>query len=409
MRNVLIVGAGQAGLQLALGLQAHGYDVTVVSERTPDEMRAGRVTSTQVLFPSALATERESGLGLWDTEAPTCLRTGFTIPGPDGAPVVDWLGDMGGSESVDQRVKMPAWLELFGKRGGKVVFRRLTVPALDAMAARYDLVVIAAGRGELAELFERDAARSAFDRPQRHLAVTYLHGSEPRPTDSGPSVHLNVIPEIGEMYFMPGLTLSGPCEIVLVEALPGKAFDVFPAGPEPAHEQWARTRELIRTHVPWEAERTRRAEPTDDRATLTGSLTPIVRRPVAELPSGRPVLGIGDAVVTNDPIAGQGANNACWAAKVCLGRIIGRGDLPFDSGWMRETGEDAWSGRTGPSVAFTNALLMPPPDHLPALMVAGNVHPEVADRIARAIDRVEDLGDFFYDAGKACAYLEQFS
>lgn len=41
MRKILIVGAGQAGLQLALGLQRHGYDVTVVSDRAPDDIAAG--------------------------------------------------------------------------------------------------------------------------------------------------------------------------------------------------------------------------------------------------------------------------------------------------------------------------------------------------------------------------------
>ena len=41
MRKILIVGAGQAGLQLALSLQAEGYDVTVMSARTPDEIRNG--------------------------------------------------------------------------------------------------------------------------------------------------------------------------------------------------------------------------------------------------------------------------------------------------------------------------------------------------------------------------------
>ena len=35
MRKVLIVGAGQSGLQLALGLRAKDYDVTVMSARTP--------------------------------------------------------------------------------------------------------------------------------------------------------------------------------------------------------------------------------------------------------------------------------------------------------------------------------------------------------------------------------------
>ena len=39
MRKILIVGAGQAGLQLGLSLLAEGYDVTLMSARTPDEIR----------------------------------------------------------------------------------------------------------------------------------------------------------------------------------------------------------------------------------------------------------------------------------------------------------------------------------------------------------------------------------
>ena len=70
MREVLVVGAGQAGLQLALGLQARQYEVTVVSARTPEQVRGGRVMSTQALFGTAVATERAHGLALWDAEAP---------------------------------------------------------------------------------------------------------------------------------------------------------------------------------------------------------------------------------------------------------------------------------------------------------------------------------------------------
>ncbi|MFD6751484.1 NAD-binding protein, partial [Streptomyces anthocyanicus] len=46
MRKILVVGAGQSGLQLALGLQSQGYEVTLMSNRTADEIRTGRVMST---------------------------------------------------------------------------------------------------------------------------------------------------------------------------------------------------------------------------------------------------------------------------------------------------------------------------------------------------------------------------
>ena len=69
MRKVLIVGAGQAGLQLGLSLQSHDYDVTVMSARTPEEIRSGRVMSTQCMFGPALQHERDYDLNLWERTA----------------------------------------------------------------------------------------------------------------------------------------------------------------------------------------------------------------------------------------------------------------------------------------------------------------------------------------------------
>ncbi|HVT69941.1 MAG TPA: hypothetical protein VHF26_19475 [Trebonia sp.] len=69
MRKILIVGAGQAGLQLGLSLQAEGYDVTIMSARTPDEIRTGRPASTQAMFWPALDRERQYKLNLWEDAA----------------------------------------------------------------------------------------------------------------------------------------------------------------------------------------------------------------------------------------------------------------------------------------------------------------------------------------------------
>ncbi len=56
MRKILVVGAGQSGLQLALGLQSHGYEVTLMSNRTADEIRSGRVMSTSACSPRHCGT-----------------------------------------------------------------------------------------------------------------------------------------------------------------------------------------------------------------------------------------------------------------------------------------------------------------------------------------------------------------
>ena len=58
MRRIAIVGGGQAGLPLALALLDKGYQVTVVTNRTPDDVRRGKVMSSQCMFDASLQIER---------------------------------------------------------------------------------------------------------------------------------------------------------------------------------------------------------------------------------------------------------------------------------------------------------------------------------------------------------------
>lgn len=161
MRRILIVGAGQAGLQLALGLQAHGYDVTVLTDRGPEEVRGGRVMSSQCMFDSALRTERALGLDLWADRAPRIEGLGVSVVGPEAERAIDWVARLDArAQSVDQRLKMSTWLELFAGRGGRVELRQVTAADLQNLAGSYDLVLVASGKGALASLFERDHARS---------------------------------------------------------------------------------------------------------------------------------------------------------------------------------------------------------------------------------------------------------
>ena len=43
MASFLIVGAGQSGLQLGIGLLDDGHDVTVVSNHTPEDLEDVRI------------------------------------------------------------------------------------------------------------------------------------------------------------------------------------------------------------------------------------------------------------------------------------------------------------------------------------------------------------------------------
>ena len=70
-RKITIVGGGQAGLQLACGLLNQGYEVRVAQNRTANEVRNGRVMSSQCMFAEAVQNERDVGLAFWDATCPT--------------------------------------------------------------------------------------------------------------------------------------------------------------------------------------------------------------------------------------------------------------------------------------------------------------------------------------------------
>ncbi|MBO1419870.1 styrene monooxygenase/indole monooxygenase family protein, partial [Streptomyces sp. FH025] len=392
MRRIAVVGAGQAGLQLALGLVADGYQVTLVAERTPEQVRGGRVLSTQAMFGPAQRIEAAAGLDLWADEAPAVPSVDAVLVVPPAVRALEFtMSPDEPARSVDQRIKLARWLELLEERGGRVEYRSLDRDGLRELARRHELTVVAAGRGELAGIFERDAARSPFDRPQRTLSCLYAHGvGSPDPT-AGPRARMHALPGLGELYLQPALTLSGPCDVLLWEAQPGGPLDAF--GDRPAADvQLARIRELLTEYLPWEAELWREAEPTDAGAGLWGAVTPTVRRPVAELGSGVDavhVLGLGDAVVVNDPITGQGANSAARAAEACRRAVVEHGDAPFTADWMCRTAERFWQQHARHTVEFTTTMLTVP-DHLQGVFAAAAEHPEVARRLANTYAEPSD-------------------
>ncbi|MDH2430749.1 styrene monooxygenase/indole monooxygenase family protein [Sphaerisporangium sp. TRM90804] len=402
MRRILIVGAGQSGLHLALGLLRNGYDVTVVSNRTPEDIARGRVTSSQAMFDMALAHERALDIDLWGDAAPPIEGIQFTVPGPDGGRAVDWAARLRApARSVDQRIKMPAWLAEVERLGGKIVIHDATPADLEVYAAQYDLVLVAAGKGTISSLFERDAARSPYEAPQRALALTYVNGLAPRPEYS--AVCFNLVPGVGEYFVFPALTRTGPCEIMVFEGVPGGPMDCWADVRTPT-EHLERSRWVLSTFLPWEAERCAGVELTDELGVLSGRFAPTVRRPVATLPSGAAVLGVADVVVLNDPITGQGANNAAKCAASYLESILARGDEPYDAVWMESAFERYWADARH-ATEWTNALLAPPEPHMLELLGAAGGLPDVASRFVNGFNDPRDYAEWFLDPAGARDYL----
>ena len=408
MTSVAIIGAGQAGLQLAIGLRQGGLDVTVVSNRTGQEIHDGRVMSSQCMFSNALDTERALGIDFWDDTCPPVEGISLAVPNPEapGQKAIDWAARLDRpAQATDQRLKMPRWMEHFESLGGELVIHEATVDDLERYAASHDLVLVAAGKGEIAGLFARDVERSTFDQPMRALALTYVTGMTPRPEFS--AVCFNLVPGVGEYFVFPSLTTTGECEIMVFEGVPGGPMDCWADVTTP-EEHLARSKWILETFMPWEAARCEDVELTDPNGTLAGRFPPTVRKPVGRLPSGALVLGVGDVVVLNDPITGQGSNNAAKCAAVYLERILARPEGPFDAQWMQETFEQYWAYAQFVAT-WTNALLTPPPPHVLMLLGAGNGEPRLAHRFVNGFDDPRDYFEWFMDPVKADAYLAELA
>ena len=404
MKRIAIIGAGQSGLQLSLGLLRAGYEVTLLSDRTGEEIREGRVMSSQCMFDSSLQTERDLQLNLWEQDCPRVEGIGFSVPGPRGAKAIDWSARLDGfAQAVDQRIKMPGWMEKFQRDGGELIVKEAGVADLESYARSHDLTIIATGKGNLGWLFEKDASRSPYDKPQRALALTYVNKMRPR--EGYAAVCFNLIPGVGEYFVFPALTTSGPCEIMVFEGIPGGPMDCWNEVKTP-EQHLAKSKWILETYLPWEAERCRDLEVTDANGILTGSFTPVVRKPVATLPSGRKVLGLADAVVLNDPITGQGSNNAAKCADIYLQSILEHGERAADQEWMQQTFERYWSGYARWVTEWTNLLLNPPSYVVKILESAARLR-EVAEDFVNGFDDPRSLFPWFMEEGVAEGYLQE--
>lgn len=408
MRRIAIVGAGQAGLQLALGLLAKGYHVTLTTNRNGEDIRNGKVMSSQCMFNAALQSERDLGLNFWEDQCPAVEGIGLTVPDPENPnePLFSWSARLDRyAQSVDQRLKMPVWLDEVAKRGGEVIIQDVGVAELEQLSASHDLVLLAAGKGEVVNLFEKDTERTQFQQPQRALSLTYVKDMTPMSPFS--RVSFNLIPGVGEYFVFPCLTTTGPCEIMVFEGIPGGPMDCW-QGITSAEQHLEKSLELVNRYVPWEAERCRSVQLTDDKGFLSGRFTPMVRKPVLTLPSGRKVFGMADALVVNDPITGQGSNNAAKCSKVYLDAIVARGAQNFGPEWMHDTFEQYWSYARH-VVKWTNTMLTPPPQHLLELLGAASQSKPLASAIANGFDDPRNFAPWWFDAQSCQTFIQEMA
>ncbi|APR82683.1 putative monooxygenase [Minicystis rosea] len=379
MTTIGIVGAGIAGLHLALHLQRNGISVTLYTDRTPDEMRAARLPATSGFTGVSRLRDAALGVDHWDEPENHTAQARFRIASdlPLGFTSKVPLPGL----YIDMRLYLPRAMEDFAARGGEIVIAPCRPEDVGRLAGRHALVIVATGRGGLSEMFPRMPEWSPYDAPQRRLLGGLFRGIQlPRPFEFG----FNIVPGAGEIFELQMITRHGPTPALLVEAIPGGPLEPLTHlryEDDPA----AFSRALLaalREHVPDTYARIDPAEfaPTGPLDVLTGAVVPTARRAFIPLDDGRFAMALGDAHVAFDPITGQGANTASRSAWR-MGELVtehARAGKPFDEAFCKQAEEQLWSAARA-ACAWTNAALQPPPPHVIGLFFAASQSQAIAD------------------------------
>ena len=400
MRKITIVGAGQFGLHLGIALRRRGYDVTIATNRTGEEIRKGRVLSSQILFGPVLEMEHALGLNQWEKAGGRANAASFSVSAGQPEPLMSWICPMPppGGQSVDQRLKMPVWMDLFVQEGGKLLIQDVGIGELETLAQDCELLIVAAGKAEIANLFERDAVRSEVSKPLRHLAMVYVNGMKPHKSGLAPASYTQV-PGVGEYVTFPCVSLNGPCDILMFESVVDGPMHQLMKDAKSAEDVLTAARAVLNTFAPWEAARIADVRVADPLGSLSGAVTPTVRKPIARLPSGKAVMGGGDVVVLNDPLTGQGSNNASKHADVVLRAIVERESLPFDTAFMQKTFETHWQKAKWVS-KFTNFMLQPQ-EPMVTLMAAMTQQPRLQREFLRGFLDASTYESWLYELEEA--------
>jgi hypothetical protein len=401
MRNIGIVGSGIAGLHLGLLLRQHGIDATLYSDRSPDQIRASRLPNLVVRFGHTCARDRALGVHHWDFPDFGVFGVHMHI---GLQPPLVWRGSVKRPASgVDMRIYQSTLLEDFAARGGKVVIGALQASDIARLSDQHGLMVVASGRGSLTEMFPRDPGRSPYAQPQRLLTGAFYRGLDfPNPL----GVIYTVSPGNGEIFQAPFTTFEGPVCTILIEGIPGQAFEVimhlrYENDPKKFE---ATILELLRQHAPPIYERVNLKEfgVTRTLDVLQGAITPTVRRGYTPLGNGKFAMALGDMHILNDPIIAQGANTASKCAWV-LGQALLQ-DGPLDETFCREAEQQLWeAGRA--ATEWTNMALQAPLPHVMELFAAAAQNRALADELTENFNEPERNWKIFSNPQAAADFL----
>jgi hypothetical protein len=376
-KHIGIVGSGFAGLHLALMLQQRGVETTLYTDRSAQQMRNG-APAVLARWASTIAHERELGVNLWDGMGSEFNRFDFFI---NVQPPMHFPGALETTASfIDPRLYLSSLQQVYVDRGGTVNVGSLNAGDMRVIAEDHDLIVVAAGKGEMAAMFPRIEALSPFSSPARNLNVAYFEGFTTPDTDA---VHFVLSPGHGEIIHGSILSFDGVVPGIFFEGVPGGDFDRLTAAryidnPQAFHKTAI---DILRIHAPhlYEGVDPKRFRVISPKNVLQGSLTPVVRQGYLDLGNGKYAVAVGDIHVLNDPLIGQGANTAVNSAWV-LGDLILNSDR-YDLEFGKQAEAAMWEYARH-VVDWSTLMLRPPQPHVLNLIGASSQHPPLASAFA---------------------------
>jgi 2-polyprenyl-6-methoxyphenol hydroxylase-like FAD-dependent oxidoreductase len=404
-RNIGIVGAGIAGLHLALYLQKHGVDSTIITDRAPEDYRDSRLLNTVAHHHVTIAREDYLGVNHWTDPKDHYYYHDhvFNFPQP-----LSFRGDFSRpSRAVDYRIYLPTLMNDFTRRGGKIEYRRIEESDIAPLVARFDLLVVSTGKGPLGQLFTYRPEHTPYSQPQRRLCVGLYTGvRQPDPMN----VTLSVSPGHGEMIVIPTVTFDGVANALLMENVPGGDMEELATlsyDDNPKHFLSVLLGKLEKHHPTTydriDTSRFGLAQPQD---LLQGGVVPTVRNTVVEFDGGKCAIALGDVHSIVDPMMGQGANVASYAAFV-LGEEIVNSDV-LDARFCEKV-DLKRQDRVLAASRWTNIMLQPPSEALGMLIGTMSQNPALANEFTENFNFPDRQWDSVSTAERIHAWIARMS
>jgi hypothetical protein len=403
--GIAIVGAGVAGLHLALLLQKQGIPATIYSDKTAAQLASGRMLNTVAHHNTTVTREQALGVDHWDLQeyGYFCHHhyiggPGLSFPGAFSAP----------SRAIDYRVYLPRLLADFESRGGDFRAGQSASPEeIVRLSEVHDLVVVATGKGGTSAMFPVIPGKSPYGRPMRRLCAGLYHGiapSEPK------GVTMSIAPPHGELLEIPTFSADGHVTVLLFENVPGGDTEIL-ADAKYDEDPAAFERlvlDKVRTHHPEVFARidTSLFGLTGPDDLLQGAVLPVLREDYALLPNGRVAIALGDAHSVVDPVVGQGANSASYSAWE-LGLAIAE-DPNFDERFAQKAAARR-ANRVQAISDWTNLMIgLPPAPHLLQLLGAMSQNSAVADEFTDNFNQPERQWDILATPERTGAFLARY-